>query len=257
MEFDSPAVFITARTKSSRLPEKCLLEINGKKIIEHIIERAKLIQNSHKIILCTTLEESDNILCEIAEQHNISYFRGSTIDKLDRWYRATKEFKVSHFVTFDADDLFCEPELNELALNQMKANKVDFIFSEKIIPGSFTYCINTEALEEVCRIKNTDDTEMMWTYFLDTNIFKTELLKIQNINDYERNGVRITLDYIEDYIFFAKIFNKLNIVDNNHSLIEILKFLDNNKEICEINYFRDIEWSNNQQEKTKLKINKI
>ena len=100
MKLDSPAVFITARTKSSRLPEKCLLEINGKKIIEHIIERAKLIQNSHKIILCTTLEESDNILCEIAEQHNISYFRGSTIDKLDRWYRATKEFKVSHFVTF-------------------------------------------------------------------------------------------------------------------------------------------------------------
>ena len=50
MKFDSPAVFITARTKSSRLPEKCLLEINGKKIIEHIIERAKLIQNSHKII---------------------------------------------------------------------------------------------------------------------------------------------------------------------------------------------------------------
>ena len=62
MKLDSPAVFITARTKSSRLPEKCLLEINGKKIIEHIIERAKLIQNSHKIILCTTLEESDNIL---------------------------------------------------------------------------------------------------------------------------------------------------------------------------------------------------
>ena len=254
MEFNSPAVFITARTRSSRLPDKCLLKINGKLIIEHIIERAKLIQNSHKVVLCTTLEESDNILCEIAEKHNISYFRGSTIDKLDRWYRATKEFKVSHFVTFDADDLFCEPELNELALNQMKENEVDFIFSKNIIPGSFTYCINTAALEKVCNIKDTDDTEMMWTYFLDTNIFRTEPLEIQNINDYERKGVRITLDYIEDYNFFVEMFNKLNIVKNNYSLLEILKFLDNNKELCEINYFRDIQWSSNQKDKTKLKI---
>ena len=92
------------------------------------------------------------------------------------------------------------------------------------------------------------------TYFLDTNIFKTEPLEIQNINDYERTGLRITLDYIEDYNFFVEIFNKLNIVDNNYSLLEILKFLDNNKELCEINYFRDIEWSNNQKDKTKLKI---
>lgn len=254
MKFDAPAVFITARTQSSRLPKKCLLEINGKLIIEHIIERAKLIKKSNRIVLCTTQEEYDDILCEIAEKHNISYFRGSTIDKLDRWYRATKKFEVSHFVTFDADDLFCEPKLNDLALNQMKKNEVDFIFSENIIPGSFTYCVHSKALKKVCAIKDTDDTEMMWTYFLDTNIFKTEPLEIQNINDYERKGIRITLDYIEDYNFFLEIFNKLNIVDNNYSLLEILKFLDNNKELCEINYFRDIEWSNNQKDRTKLKI---
>ena len=41
-----------------------------------------------------------------------------------------QKFEVSHFVTFEADDLFCEPKLNDLALNQMEKNEVDFIFSE-------------------------------------------------------------------------------------------------------------------------------
>ena len=254
MKLDSPAVFITARTKSSRLPEKCLLKINGKMIIEHIIERAKLIQNSNQIVLCTTLDDSDDILCEIAKKHNILFFRGSTIDKLDRWYNATQLYKISHFVTFDADDLFCEPTLNELALNQMAKNNVDFIYSKNIIPGSFTYCINTKALEKACEIKDTDDTEMMWTYFLDTNIFNTQPLEVDNIINYQRNGVRITLDYIEDYNFFVEIFHKLNIINNNYSLLKILEFLDKNEHICEINYFRDIEWANNQKNKTTLKV---
>lgn len=254
MRFDSPAVFITARTKSSRLPNKCLLKINRKMIIEHIIERAKLIQNSNKIVLCTTLEESDDVLCEIAKKHNILFFRGSTLDKIDRWFKATKLYNVTHFVTFDADDLFCEPKLNELALDQMKKNNLDFIFSKNIIPGSFTYCINTKALEKVCEIKDSDDTEMMWTYFLDTNIFKTQPLEVENITDYERNGIRITLDYIEDYNFFVEIFDKLNIFENNYSLLTILEFLDKNKHICEMNYFRDAEWANNQKNKTILKV---
>lgn len=256
MKFDSPAVFITSRTQSSRLPKKCLLKINGKLVIEHIIERAKLIKNADRIVLCTTTEDSDDILCEIAEKNNISYFRGSAIDKLDRWYRATRKFKVSHFVTFDADALFGEPKLNDIALNQMKKNKVDFIFSENIIPAAFTYCIHSEALKKVCKIKDTDDTEMMWTYFLDTNIFKTEALKINNITDYQRIGLRITLDYIEDYYFFVEVFNKLNLVNNNYTLLKILKFLDKNKDLWKMNYFRDIQWSENQKNKTKLKIKK-
>lgn len=254
MQFDSPAVFITSRTQSSRLPNKCLLKLNGKMVIEHIIDRAKLIKKTDKIILCTTNEKEDNILCEIANKKNIYFFRGSSIDKLDRWYKATQEFNISHFVTFDADALFGEPTLCDMAFEQMKKNKVDFIFSENMLPAAFTYCIHSDALKKVCEIKDTDDTEMMWTFFLDTNIFKTEALKVNNPEDFQRNGLRITLDYIEDYNFFLKVFKEFDLFKNNYSLPEILQLLDKNKSLWKINYFRERQWSKNQKNKTVLKI---
>ena len=65
------AIFITVRTGSSRLPNKALLEINGKTTIEHLISRVKKSEKADAIILCTTTLENDNILCEIAERNEI------------------------------------------------------------------------------------------------------------------------------------------------------------------------------------------
>jgi len=254
MQLNTPAVIITVRTESKRLPKKCLLKLNGKTIIEHIIDRAKLINKAKKIVLCTTNNKSDDILCDIAEKNEILFFRGSSMDKLMRWYEATKEFRITHFVTFDADDLFCEPYLNNEALKQIEKDNVDFIFSNDIMAGAFTYCIKTSALKKVCEIKDTEDTEMMWTYFLDTGLFNNESLNTKDLKKYNRKNTRITLDYIEDYKFFKEIFNILNIQENNLSLLKILSFLNDNPYISDINYFRDDEWSKNQEKKTNLKI---
>ena len=50
-------------------------------------------------------------------------------------------------------------------------------------------------------MKDSDDTEMMFLYFKNTNMFKVEQLK--NIPEiYKRPEIRMTLDYKEDYIIF-------------------------------------------------------
>ena len=116
------AIFITVRTKSTRLPQKCLLRINGITTIEHHIERVKRSTLSDLIVLCTTEQNEDDVLCDIAKQHNIEYVRGSAKDKLMRWLVAADKFNVGFFVTADGDDLFCDPELIDLAFEQYKRN---------------------------------------------------------------------------------------------------------------------------------------
>ena len=60
------AILITVRTNSTRLPNKALLKIMGKETIVYLIDRVKKSKLADKIILCTTKNKEDDILCKIA-----------------------------------------------------------------------------------------------------------------------------------------------------------------------------------------------
>ena len=246
------AILITVRTGSTRLPNKALLEIEGKSTIEHLIDRVKHSSLADKIILCTTILEEDTILCKIAEKSGIDYYRGSVADKLERWLGACNKFNIDFFITADGDDLFCEPTLIDLAIKQRNISQEDFIKSDNTICGAFTYGISRSALEQVCKIKDSEDTEMMWTYFEDTGLF--DISELKNVpSKYIRNDIRMTLDYQDDFVFFETVFKHFS----NHtyfSLDEIVDYIDKKPEIAKINLYLEDEWKKNQVKNTKLSL---
>ena len=80
---------------SSRLPKKAVAHVYDKEFsIEHLINRVKHSELADLIILCTTRNSSDDVLCEIAESKKIKFFRGSEKDKLERWNKACIKFDV-------------------------------------------------------------------------------------------------------------------------------------------------------------------
>jgi len=245
------AIFITVRSDSSRLPNKAYKEILGVPVIEMIIKRAKLSKNANIVVVCTTERQIDDKIFEIAQKCEVKRFRGSLNDKLERWNGAAKQFGVDIIATFDGDDLLCSPELIDLAFIQIENEKMDFIKSpEGLACGAFTYCFTAKALENVCQIKNTEDTEMMWTYFEDTGLFNVGELRVDD-NIYF-NDVRLTLDYQEDFDFFDKVFTHFKNLQNDISLKTVLKYLKDHPEIIAINSAKQQEWKQNQINKTKL-----
>lgn len=246
------AVFITVRSDSSRLPGKAYKDILGSPVIEMIIKRAKLVKKTDLVVVCTTERKIDDKIIELAEKNNVKYFRGSLDDKLERWYGAVQKFNIDTFATFDGDDLLCAPELIDLGLEQMQREGLDFLEApDNLAVGAFTYCIKASALKKVCGIKDTDDTEMMWTYFKDTGIFKTGVLKVDN-KIYYNPDARLTLDYQEDFDFFEKVFKYFNNKENDVSLVKVMEYLNAHPEIVSINADRAKEWKQNQINKTKL-----
>lgn len=243
------SIFITVRTGSTRLPNKALLMIEGKTTIEHLIDRAKRSKLSDKIVLCTTTLPEDDVLCHIAVKNDIYYYRGSVEDKLERWNGAAKKHGVEFFVTADGDDLFCEPELIDLAFEQYNKNKCDFIKADGVVCGSFTYGIKTSALKKVCKIKDSENTEMMWVYFEDTGLFKVQ--ELENVpREFYRSDIRMTLDYQDDYFFFKEVIGSFDTED--FCLRDIIGLIDRKPEIKEINLYLEEEWKKNQLEKTNL-----
>ena len=250
---NNKGILITVRTGSTRLPNKATLKFGNSTTIEYLIDRMKNVKNDVNIILCTTTLDRDQILVDIAKQHKISYFQGSEKDKLDRWLKACLKFGIDYFVTADGDDLFCDPGMIDLAFKQFEMKNPDMIKSEDTVCGAFTYGIKFEALKKVCEIKDSEDTEMMWHYFIDTGLF--EIQELEGVNPkYFRNDIRMTLDYEEDLNFFKKVIDLSNNPESFISMEEILKICDNNPDIKNINYFRQSEFLDNQAENKKIKI---
>ena len=251
------AILITVRTDSTRLSNKALIKINEKSTIELLIKNLKKSKLADKIILCTTKRDVDDELCYIAADYGILFHRGSVEDKLDRWSSACKENNIDFFVTADGDDLFCDPILIDKAFQQYeKDNSIDFIKSDGIICGAFSYGIKASALFKVCEIKDTSNTEMMWIYFTDTNLFNVQQLDLVEQKFY-RADIRMTLDYKEDLDFFKLIIEYFQSIGIEYpSLEEIINLIDIRPEISKINIHKHHEWKKNQEINTKLILRK-
>jgi len=58
--------FITVRSRSTRLPDKCLLPFGDKNVLEHVIRRAKHF--GLEPVVCTTNDPSDDRVVKIAQR---------------------------------------------------------------------------------------------------------------------------------------------------------------------------------------------
>ena len=245
-------IFITIRKDSSRLPNKAVREILGHPVMELIIKRAKLAKNFDDVIICTTTRPIDDEIEEIAKRNGALVYRGSLRDKLERWNGAAKAFGIDYIVTFDGDDLFCEPKLLDMGAEQIETRGLDFIEAPQgLICGAFTYAFTAKALDKVCEIKASEDTEMMWTYFKDSGLFNTGVL--ENVPAiYFSDEIRSTLDYPEDFEFYTNIFEHFQCEENDVDLADIVKYLREHPEIAKINIGRQQEFLANQQAKMHL-----
>ncbi len=141
-----------------------------------VFENLKNTNVADLIVVATTLDENDNLLCELANNYNFEYFRGSSEDKLDRWLNTCKEFKIDCFVNDDGDDIFFDYKLADIVLE--KIQKYDFIDGSGFYND--VYGVNFHALNKVCKNKKTNETEFIKPFFL--NDKSLNIHKLDNID---------------------------------------------------------------------------
>ena len=227
---------ITGRLKSTRLPKKLLLEIKGKPIINHMIDRLKLAKQVNEIIICSSTNNQDKPLADIAKQNNIQCYFGDPDDVLVRLLKAADKFNLDYILNITADCPFVDPGYADKMVNKYIETNADLIRQFDLPHGVFSYGIKVEALRKVVSLKDSTDTEVWGRYFVDTGIFDVLDLDVEN-EKHRRPGLRMTLDYQEDFEFFQAVFDELYIENKVFSLTQILNFLDRKPEIIEINKY--------------------
>ena len=223
---------ITARLKSSRLPLKIMKDLNGKKVVERIIERAKEIKEISTVIVCTSPNIQDTALIEIANKNNVEYFLGDPDDVLKRLHDAAIFHKLDYALGITADNPLFSIEYSNKIVKELKTEKYDFIKINGLPFGTATWGMGTKALRTVCKVKNIIDTEI-WGYLID----QPEIFNILNIEAEEnlrRPDLRLTLDYEEDYQLINHLYKNIPF-ETTLSLQKVVEYLVKNPDIAAVN----------------------
>lgn len=214
---------ITARLKSSRLPLKLLLDLNGKTVFERVIERCKVVSNIDEIILCTSTNPQDKPLVDAALKNNIYYYLGNEADVLQRLSDAAVFFDLDYIINITGENPLFSIYHANMMVNLAKQEKYDFINMKGLPIGCAVYGIRPEALKTVCEVKEEIDTEIWGPLINRPDIFKVKEIEVEEY--YQHSEIRITTDYPEDYRFISAIYNEFppNTIPNLSEVIKILK----------------------------------
>lgn len=224
--------FITARLKSSRLKQKILLDLNGKSVLDRVIERTKKVTGIDGVVLCTSTNPQDSVLYKNALSNHIEFYAGSEGDVLKRLLDAAEYYGYDAFVSVTADNPLFSIYTAEIAVDWYKKNGCDFIFTKGLPIGITTYFLDVNALSVAIKMKKELDTEI-WGPFVNRPDF-FNIGEIQIMNSPYKEELRLTCDFVEDYNLINKIYSAFNskvIID----IFQIFKLLQENDNYIKIN----------------------
>ena len=141
---------IQARMSSSRLPGKMLMDIEGKPLIERVMERAHAVDLFNDVILATSDDASDDPLAAFGEAKGMHVFRGNLNDVLDRLYSAAQSVQAECIIRLTGDCPLLDPAVICKVVQTFQTGEFDYVSNalKRTYPdGLDTEVCSTKALE--------------------------------------------------------------------------------------------------------------
>lgn len=230
------SAIVQARMDSSRLPGKVLMDIEGKPVLQHIIERLKKSKKIDEIILAIPDTKKNNILEKFAKKNKVKYYRGSEENVLERYYKAAVKFKSNAILRVTADSPLLDPHIVDLIIGKYFKSKKDFCCSSSKKPfplGLGVEIFRFKALERSYKKAKSDfEKEHPDEYILGhSEIFS--ILEVENNVNF--SFMRCTLDEIKDLEFIREIYKRIYLKKKIFYMQDIIKVLEKEPELIEIN----------------------
>lgn len=207
-------IIIQARTGSSRLPAKMILDFyKGISLIEVVIDRIKSFGIGGKIILATSVNQQDDILEQIAAKHNILCYRGPENDVIQRFIEAAEYHGCENLIRICADNpLIDKSLLLDVLNNSGKSDYTSFFISDQLPVikthyGFFAEYVTVDALKKITAF--TQDqlfrehvTNYIYTHPDQFSINRLTVPEFITANPH----IRLTIDTATDFMICKNIY---------------------------------------------------
>ena len=222
---------IQARMGSTRLPRKVMMDLSGKPVLWHVVDRVSRATKVDYIIVATTSGKEDDPIEKFCTDNNISIFRGSSDDVLKR-YADTARMLIKRkieprlIVRITSDCPLIDPDIITEVISEM--DKGDYDYVSNTLEPTYPDGLDIEVfklsamLDAELKAVLPSEREHVTSYIKKNPGFRRYNVK----NNLNLSSMRWTLDQKEDYYFINKIYNSLynpEIIFKLHDILELLK----------------------------------
>jgi len=230
-------VIIQARMTSTRLPEKVLLPLCDRTVLEVVINRLK--QYKDNVIVATTDDGTEAPIIDLCKRNNIRYYQGSTGDVLERYYLSAKNFNAKEtdvIVRITSDCPLIDVGLLDKCIDMYRSGQYDYVSNRlnRTVPvGLDVEVFNFRLLEYIHKNAKEDyEREHVTPYIYLTEKENYNLGSCEEAID--NSQYRLTLDESSDYEAIKEVYKRFNNkIDFDYD--ELIELLDRNPYIKEIN----------------------
>lgn len=229
MKLNRTGLFLQVRLNSIRMPGKALLDLSGKPLITHVMNRLMVVPADVRAIV--TSEESASILTPIAIAAGWEVFVGHSQNVLKRYVDAALYYDIDTVIRATGDNPLSSSEIAIQTIGLFHKTNADLAHLEPVPYGSGVEVVKRSALEKALfSTKIPYDLEHVTPFiYKNPGMFKIVTERYHN-DEAARSDVRITVDTREDYErvnYFIKKINEKKMNLTIHSVVNIwdeLKF---------------------------------
>ena len=201
------AVCLQVRVESKRLPGKALIDIEGKRVIEHAMEALKLVPADHYLVV--TEEKSAPDLGSPAEEAGFTLFVGPEEDVLGRYLLAAREYDADTVIRATGDNPLVSPALARKILDSHFRRGADYSGFLGMPLGLGVEVISRRALEAAGREAQEQYHREHVCPYLYENPDRFVINRPRVSGKYLLEEGRVTLDTEEDLLLLTRIFRDL------------------------------------------------
>ncbi len=194
-------VLLQARVGSTRLPGKALKEILGKPMLYYTVESLKRAPAVDAVVLVIPDIKKDDVLEAYAGELGIHCFRGSELNVLERFYRASLSFPDEHYFRATGDNPIMDMDNPGRLLEVLKRPSCGYAAESGMPLGSVVEAFTRDALERCYREAETEAHREHVTLYMKEKPnrarYGVEIFPCPEA--YRYPGLRLTVDYPEDF----------------------------------------------------------
>lgn len=235
---ESPKVLaiIQARMGSTRMPSKVLLDLAGRPVLAHVIERLRRSHLTSEFIVATTISPDDLPIVGLCAEMGVRVYCGHEHDPLERYYQAARLYGGDHIIRIKGDCPVIDPEIIDQAIHlhlQMEADYTTNTLERTYPVGQDVEILRRQTLEQVWRSAGLRSEREHITLYIPKHPEAFKICHLKQPNDL--SAKRWTIDYPEDYELLKLIFNNLYPRDPVFGMRAILDFLADKPELEQVN----------------------
>ena len=197
-------IVIPSRVKSSRLPEKILSDIGGRKALDILLANCR--RSRYPIVLAFPDDKADDVLADYAKKNGVRIRRGPEKSPLHEMAAAAIENGFEHTIRITHDDILIDPELLHSQVSFHLKENADYTYCFRCPDGVAGEVIRTSSLKKVADKMPGQRVEFV-SYYLKQGDWKAQ--EFIPSKPYQER-VRLTMDYPEDLTVLRILCNTLN-----------------------------------------------